>query len=93
MIEVEGERFLADAEGAAIHHLNLVGGAIWGLLQEPIGRDEIVDVLRAAFPDADARQIDADVDELLAALTRRELARFGGAEHEDAASGAGETKA
>jgi len=73
VIEVDGSSFLADRNGAAIHQLNVVGSAIWGLLREPMTADEIVDLLLQAFPDLDARQVQKDVDDLLEQLRYKQL--------------------
>ena len=73
VIEVDGTSFLADRNGAAIHQLNAVGSAIWGLLHEPMTADEIVDLLLQAFPDLDASQVQKDVGDLLEELQRKQL--------------------
>jgi hypothetical protein len=78
VIEVDGDSFLADRDGAAIHRLNAVGSAIWGLLREPIAADEIVDLLLQAFPGLDAGQVEKDVGELLEQLRRKHLLQFRG---------------
>ena len=61
--------FLADGQGATIHHLNLIGTAIWSLLAEPMTADEMMNLLMAAFPDHDPGSIESDqgslIDELL----------------------------
>ena len=73
VIEVDGDSFLADRNGAAIHRLNAIGSAIWGLLREPIAADEIIDLLLQAFPGLDAGQVTKDVGDLLAQLQRKNL--------------------
>lgn len=74
---VDGESFLADAEGAAIHHLNSVGSAIWQALANPLTIGQIADLLHAAFPDADPNQIEKDVRALLDDLKARQLVLYG----------------
>ena len=65
---VDGELFLADAEGVAIHHLNAMGAGLWNLLAEPVTEAEATEVLCGAFPDADPAAISRDVRALFAAL-------------------------
>ena len=65
---VDGELFLADAEGLAIHHLNAMGAGLWNLLAEPVTEAEAAEVLCGAFPDADPAAIAHDVRTLFAAL-------------------------
>jgi len=74
---VDGESFLADAEGASIHHLNPVGSAIWQALAKPLTAGQIVGLLHAAFPEADLKQIEQDVGALLDKLTARGLVLYG----------------
>ncbi len=73
MREVDDECFLADLEGAAIHHLNPIGRAVWTLLARPIGADEIAGIVASAFPDIERARIDSDLAELIAALRRKGL--------------------
>ena len=65
---VDGELFLADAEGLAIHHLNVMGAGLWNLLAEPVTEAEAAEVLCGAFPDADPAAIARDVRALFAVL-------------------------
>lgn len=74
---VDGESFLADAEGAAIHHLNPVGSAIWQALAKPLTVGQIVDLLHTAFPEADLNRIEQDVGALLDDLKARQLVLYG----------------
>lgn len=75
IIEVsrDGESFLADGDGASIHHLNPVGAAVWTLLKEPISPGQIIDILQTAFPETDRDQIETDVYDLLKSLQRKQL--------------------
>jgi hypothetical protein len=75
--EVDGERFLADADGAAIYHLNPVGSAIWHALAEPTSAEQLVELLHAAFPETDRRRIERDVETLLADLAAKQLVLYG----------------
>lgn len=65
---VDGELFLADADGLAIHHLNAVGAGLWNLLGEPATEEEAAEILCGAFPDANPKAIARDVRTLFAAL-------------------------
>ena len=78
MVEVDDQSFLADRQGAAIHHLNPIGSSIWGLLEQPVTLDEIVEVLLTAFPDLDPARVRADVGSLLQELMRKDLLQYGG---------------
>ena len=73
VVKVDGEGFLADVQGAAIHHLNPVGSAIWTLLAEPMTLDEMVELLLIAFPEASRDQVESDVDTLIKSLMSRKL--------------------
>jgi hypothetical protein len=70
---VDGERFLADAQGAAIHHLNPVASAVWHLLAEPMTSDQLVDLLHGAFPEVARDQIAQDVGVLIRDLSAKRL--------------------
>ena len=69
----DGESFLADDDGASIHHLNPVGAAVWTLLKEPISPEQIIDILQTAFPETDSNQIESDIYDLLKSLQRKQL--------------------
>ena len=73
IVETEDQIFLADREGSAIHHLNLIGSSIWALLAEPIEREEIVTVLNTAFPNLETEQIERDVSALIDEFKRKNL--------------------
>ncbi len=66
--EVDGELFVADAAGDAIHHLNSLGAGIWNLLAEPVSAAEAAGIVAGAFPDADPVAVAADVARLFAEL-------------------------
>ncbi|MEX0589598.1 MAG: PqqD family protein, partial [Xanthobacteraceae bacterium] len=65
---VDGELFLADAEGTAIHHLNAIGAGLWNLLADAIDEVEAVEVLCGAFPAVERAMVARDVRELFDAL-------------------------
>lgn len=73
VIQVDDDSFIADKQGAAIHHLNTIGTAIWTLLAEPMRIDDIVELLRAAFPEIDADSAREDVTELINVLIKKRL--------------------
>jgi len=73
VVTVDGEGFLADVQGAAIHHLNPIGSAIWTLLAEPMTLDEMVKLLLVAFPEASGDQVESDVATLIKTLMSRQL--------------------
>lgn len=70
VVEVDGQSFLADSQGAAIHHLNPTANSIWNLLSEPMSVDEIMQILLSAFPDLDPDRLSQDVNSLVADLMR-----------------------
>lgn len=51
------DTFLVAAELGAIHHLSVVGAAVWRQLETPMREDDIVALLTAAFPDVPAEEI------------------------------------
>lgn len=73
VVVVEGESFLADAQGAAIHHLNAVGSAIWNLLVDPTTIDDMVELLLIAFPQIGREQVEIDVSSLIDTLMSKNL--------------------
>lgn len=73
VVMVDGERFLADAEGAAIHQLNSVGSAIWTLLAEPTTVEDMVELLQVAFPQVSRDQVEKDVGALVSSLESKNL--------------------
>ena len=77
IVQVDNQSFLADRQGASIHHLDSVGSAIWTLLAEPLTQEGISEVLLTAFPDLDAGQVQQDVANLVGELTRKNLLQYG----------------
>ena len=73
IVQIDGQAFLADAQGATIHHLNPIGTAIWSLLAEPMTPDEIAKLLITAFPDHEADSIESDLGGLIDELLSRNL--------------------
>lgn len=62
---IGGTLYLADPEGRAIHRMDPLAAAIWGVLEEQATARELAAVLGEAFPDTPAERIVADLDELL----------------------------
>jgi len=73
VVTIDGESFLADNQGAAIHHLNPVGSAIWTLLAEPVTMADMVDLLHLAFPDVGGEQVKGDLAALIDTLVSKNL--------------------
>ncbi len=73
VIQVGDDSFIADKQGAAIHHLNTVGTAIWTLLAEPVRVEDMTDLLLTAFPEIDADSTTEDVKELINELVDKGL--------------------
>jgi len=65
--------FLADGQGATIHHLNPIGNAIWSLLAEPMAADGMMNLLMAAFPDHERSSIESDLGSLIDELMSKNL--------------------
>lgn len=78
IVEADNQSFLADRQGAAIHHLNPTGSSVWKLLAEPMTLDEVVGILITAFPELDREQVSCDIDALVSELMRKNLLEFGG---------------
>ena len=57
---VDGDLFLV-RPGATMMHLNPVAASLWQLLEQPTSLRTAVEVVREAFPHADARQVQRDV--------------------------------
>jgi hypothetical protein len=70
---IDGESFLANPAGETIYHLNLIGTALWRILDPPVSRSEIIETLLTAFPDVTPDQIGRDVDALLTDLEKCRL--------------------
>ena len=73
IVTIDGESFLADTQGATIHHLNPVGSAIWTQLAEPVTIADMVDLLLIAFPDVAGEQVKGDVAALIDTLVSKNL--------------------
>jgi hypothetical protein len=63
--EVEGNYFLVEPASGEIYYLEEISSGVWRLLDEPRGRDECLDVLKAAFPDTPVSRIVRDLDQAL----------------------------
>ncbi|MCP4981911.1 MAG: PqqD family protein [Gammaproteobacteria bacterium] len=73
IVSVDNQSFLADSQGASIHHLNSVGTAIWTLLEEPMCIENLVEVILTAFPDVDVELIETDLNKLVGELVKKDL--------------------
>jgi len=73
IVQLDDQVFLADGQGATIHHLNPIGTAIWSLLAEPMTVDEMTNLLMAAFPDLERSTIENDLGSLIDELLSRNL--------------------
>lgn len=59
--ELDGEYFAASPDGSRILRFNDGLQRIWALLEEPIGEEEVVDLMETAFSGVARRQIETDV--------------------------------
>lgn len=57
--------FLTDQAGESVYHLNLVGAAVWRLLDGECSLGEAKNLIHQAFPDVAADRIDRDTDRLV----------------------------
>lgn len=73
VISVDKEKFLASPDGHAIHHLNPVASAIWGLLAAPNSIEDVASLLVAAFPETELKTIQKDVSSLMKTLISKNL--------------------
>jgi hypothetical protein len=71
--QVDTELFLVNPGGETIYHLNGLGAGLWRLLDGSHGLDDVVTVLKEAFPSVELRSIESDVETLVADLTDRGL--------------------
>jgi hypothetical protein len=70
---VDNDLFLVDRAGEAVYHLNGLGAGMWRLLDGSHGLDDVVMVLRDAFPTVDRKLIEDDVEKLVGDLLDRGL--------------------
>jgi hypothetical protein len=64
-LEIDGQRFLADNESGQISFLNQTASAIWHVLNEPMARDDIINLMTEAFPEIEPATIALDVQDSL----------------------------
>lgn len=72
---VDDDVFLVKEGEAGVFHLNPVAASLWRLLEQPTTLATATDVLRAAFPEADARRVKRDVRNLFDTLQAGGLIR------------------
>ncbi len=65
--------FLVAPETREIVHLDVMGAALWRLLETPQSRVDIVATFAAAFPDIASAQLDADLSAALQKLVAEGL--------------------
>lgn len=82
VIDVNGQLFLADRNGAAVRRLDQVSNAIWSLLEEPKSIEEISDLLVTAFPDLCFSEVESDVRGLISDLLASDLLNQGANAHQ-----------
>jgi len=70
---VDDEIFLVEPDTEEVYWLDRLSAGLWRLLAEPVTLPELQETVRAAFPDADAAKVDADVATALSELERRRL--------------------
>lgn len=70
---MDDDSFLVNPDSDALFQLNPIGAAIWRLLAEAMGVEDMVAEIAKAFPDIEAETIRADVQKALVQLTGRKL--------------------
>ena len=70
---VDADLFLVNPGGKTIYHLNGLGAGLWRLLDGTHGLDDIVTVLKEAYPNIDSEAIEGDVLALVDDLADRGL--------------------
>jgi len=73
--QVDDEIFLVNPDNEALYNLDILGSAIWRLLENPVSVPEAVDIICKAFPDAEPESVEKDVTELIADLSDHGLIR------------------
>ena len=71
--QVDTELFLVNPGGQTIYHLNGLGAGLWRLLDGTHGLDDVVTVLKDAFPTVNSEAIESDVLALVDDLADRGL--------------------
>lgn len=71
--EVDGDIFLVEPDTQEVIYLNKLASALWRYLAAPRGRDEIVEVFGAAFPDVRHARLLRDLAKVIGDLRRRGL--------------------
>jgi len=70
---VDADLFLVNPGGETIYHLNGLGAGLWRLLDGTHGLDDVMTVLKEAFPTIDSEAIESDVEALVDDLADRGL--------------------
>jgi hypothetical protein len=70
---VDAELFLVNPGGQTIYHLNGLAAGLWRLLDGTHGLDDVVTVLKEAFPNVASEAIEGDVKALVDDLADRGL--------------------
>ncbi len=73
--EVDGLRYLACTRSDGVYRLDDLAFGLWNLMAEPIGTGEAAAIVKGAFPDRDASEIERDVRLFFEELTKRDLIR------------------
>lgn len=71
--EIDSDVFLVEPDTEEVFYLNAVAGGLWRALDEPTGLEELKSLMRSAFPERAAAELDADVTTTIENLARRRL--------------------
>lgn len=71
--EIDGDVFLVEPGTEEVFYLNAVAGGLWRALAEPMTLAELTALMRDAFPERVAADLDADVAVTIEEFARRRL--------------------
>jgi len=71
--DIDGDIFLVEPDTEEVFYLNAVAGGLWRALADPMALDEMIALMRSAFPERTEADLDADVAATIAELARRRL--------------------
>lgn len=71
--EIDGDVFLVEPASEEVFYLNAVASGLWRALGDAADLAELQELMRSAFPDRAAGEVDADVAAIIAELVARRL--------------------
>ena len=71
--DIDGHIFLIDDDRGGIHALDVVGSAVWRVLDEPMSLKEIVSLFQTAFPDRPKSAVRKEISKFANELVKKDL--------------------